>query len=56
MENAAFHDITDGDNGAYQAASGWDACTGFGSPDGAALLKTLQQLTTPGMKEVIPEG
>jgi kumamolisin len=55
MENAAFHDITTGDNGAYQAAPGWDACTGFGSPDGSALLKTLQQLTTPGMKEVIPE-
>jgi kumamolisin len=51
MENAAFHDVTDGDNGAYQAAPGWDACTGFGSPNGAALLKTLQQLTTPGMKD-----
>jgi kumamolisin len=55
MENAAFHDITDGDNGAYQAAPGWDACTGFGSPNGTALLKTLQQLTTPGMKDVISE-
>src|SRR6185312_16445730 len=28
-----FHDITDGDNGAYQATSGWDPCTGLGSPD-----------------------
>ncbi|GAB2988210.1 S53 family peptidase [Amycolatopsis acidiphila] len=36
-----FRDITDGDNGAYQAAAGWDACTGLGSPDGAALLRAL---------------
>jgi kumamolisin len=38
-----FHDITDGDNGAYKAATGWDACTGLGSPDGTALLSRLQQ-------------
>jgi kumamolisin len=31
---AAFHDITQGDNGGYSAAPGWDACTGLGSPDG----------------------
>jgi kumamolisin len=36
-----FHDITSGNNGAYKASSGWDACTGFGSPDGAALLQAL---------------
>ena len=37
----AFHDITAGDNRAggvgYAAAPGWDACTGLGSPKGAAL-------------------
>jgi kumamolisin len=32
-----FHDITSGNNGAYQAGPGWDACTGWGSPDGAAI-------------------
>jgi kumamolisin len=41
-----FHDITEGDNeveGApgYRAGPGWDACTGYGSPDGAALLALL---------------
>jgi kumamolisin len=36
-----FRDITQGDNGAYQAGAGWDACTGWGSPDGAALLTAL---------------
>ena len=34
----AFRDITQGNNGAFQAASSWDACTGWGSPDVAKLL------------------
>jgi kumamolisin len=37
-----FRDITNGNNGAYAAGPGWDACTGLGSPDGTALLKRLQ--------------
>jgi kumamolisin len=42
----ALHDITDGDNGVnkvkgYKAKTGWDACTGLGSPHGANLLATL---------------
>ena len=41
-----FNDIVTGSNGAYQAGPGWDACTGLGSPDGAALLKLLSG-TTP---------
>jgi kumamolisin len=36
-----FHDITQGNNGTYQADTGWDACTGWGSPNGAALLSVL---------------
>jgi kumamolisin len=32
-----LHDITSGNNGAYSAGPGWDACTGLGSPDGAEL-------------------
>jgi kumamolisin len=36
-----LHDIVKGNNGAYSAAQGWDACTGLGSPDGAALLQGL---------------
>ena len=37
----AFRDITTGNNGAYQASPGWDACTGLGSPDGAKLMAAL---------------
>jgi kumamolisin len=37
----AFHDITSGNNGAYKAAAGWDACTGFGTPDGVQMLQAL---------------
>src|SRR6185369_6978435 len=39
---AACHDITNGDNGQYHAAQGWDACTGWGSPRGKALLDALK--------------
>jgi kumamolisin len=38
---AGFHDITQGNNVGYEAGPGWDACTGNGTPDGAALLKAL---------------
>ena len=41
-----FNDIVKGDNGAYKAGPGWDACTGLGSPNGAALLNILSG-TTP---------
>jgi kumamolisin len=41
-----FNDIVEGTNGAYKAGPGWDACTGLGSPNGAALL-TLLSGTTP---------
>jgi kumamolisin len=41
----ALLDITSGDNGAYKAGPGWDACTGLGSPDGAALLALLSPAT-----------
>ncbi|WP_118182651.1 S53 family peptidase [Paraburkholderia phosphatilytica] len=35
------NDITQGNNGSYAAASGWDACTGLGSPDGAKVSAAL---------------
>ena len=38
---AGFNDITSGNNGAYAAGPGWDACSGLGSPDGTALLDRL---------------
>jgi kumamolisin len=37
----AFHDITEGTNGVYNAKAGWDPCTGLGSPDGQKLLQAL---------------
>jgi kumamolisin len=39
---AGFRDITSGNNGAYTAGPGWDACSGLGSPDGTALLSRLK--------------
>jgi len=39
---SGFRDITSGNNGAYAAGPGWDACSGLGSPDGSALLSRLQ--------------
>ncbi|MDB5077896.1 MAG: hypothetical protein JWO42_4075 [Chloroflexi bacterium] len=36
-----FHDITSGDNGSYQAGPGWDAVTGWGSPDANKLVHAL---------------
>jgi kumamolisin len=41
--SGSFHDITSGNNGAYSAKDGWDACTGWGSPDGTRLLATLAE-------------
>lgn len=37
----AFHDITSGNNGAFSAGPGWDACTGLGSPIGTAVATAL---------------
>jgi kumamolisin len=33
----ALRDIISGNNGDFEAAKGWDACTGLGSPNGPAL-------------------
>jgi kumamolisin len=38
-----FRDITAGNNGAYTAAIGWDACTGLGSPGAEALIEALAE-------------
>ena len=39
---SGLRDITSGNNGAYNAGPGWDACTGLGSPSGQALLTALK--------------
>ena len=38
---ADFNDITSGNNGAYSAGPGWDACTGLGSPIGTQVAAAL---------------
>ena len=42
LRETTFFDITSGDNGAFAAQAGWDACTGLGSPNGQALLTALR--------------
>lgn len=39
--NGAFRDVTSGNNGAFRAGPGWDACTGLGSPHGAEVITAL---------------
>lgn len=49
----AFNDITSGNNGAYSAQPGWDACTGLGSPNGSGLAAALGVLpATPAGRPV----
>jgi kumamolisin len=38
---SAFNDIVSGNNGAFSAGPGWDACTGLGSPIGSKLISLL---------------
>ena len=45
----AFRDITSGNNGTFSASTGWDPCTGLGSPIGTAILSALgSSATTTG--------
>jgi kumamolisin len=48
---ASLNDITSGNNGAYNAGPGWDACTGLGSPNGTRLATTL---TPPATTTSVP--
>lgn len=41
QQPSAFNDITQGNNGNFAAASGWDACTGLGSPNGGKIRDAL---------------
>ena len=38
---ADFHDITSGSNGTYSTEKGYDLVTGWGSPNGVALINRL---------------
>ena len=37
----AMRDVTQGDNGDFDAVAGWDACTGLGSPNGKSLSDVI---------------
>ncbi|HEX4750221.1 MAG TPA: S53 family peptidase [Bryobacteraceae bacterium] len=41
-QHKVLHDITSGNNGTYKAGIGWDACTGYGTPNGQAMLNLLK--------------
>ena len=41
-EEGTFRDVTSGNNGGYSAGTGWDPCTGLGSPDGGKLQRALR--------------
>ena len=58
----AFRDITQGNNGAFSAGPGWDACTGLGSPNAPALIAAVKpagsapvKTTTPSPKKGTPK-
>jgi kumamolisin len=44
-------DIISGNNGAYSAAVGWDACSGLGSPIGTQVASALGASAAPGILE-----
>jgi kumamolisin len=48
---APFHDITSGTNGAYNAGTGWDPVTGWGSPD---LYNLARDMASPGAPTTRP--
>jgi len=41
FSSGVLRDIVRGNNGAYRAGPGWDACTGLGSPNGGKLLQAF---------------
>jgi kumamolisin len=49
QNTGSLRDITQGNNGGYAAAPGWDACTGLGSPNGSALASL-----TPRRRRGVP--
>src|SRR5271156_956195 len=48
--SSAFHDIVSGNNGAFSAGPGWDACTGLGSPIGSKIIALLAASTATKKK------
>ena len=44
--SADFHDVTSGTSGSYSATTGYDLVTGWGSPNGVALINELAPTST----------
>jgi len=55
---AAFRDITSGNNGAFSAGPGWDACTGLGSPVADQVIAAVKPAAVKkkGKKPSPPSG
>ncbi len=59
LGESVFHDITSGNNddmnlGYYSAKTGWDPCTGLGSPNGTAILDALSSGKTSAQRVQVP--
>ncbi|WP_419806446.1 S53 family peptidase [Terriglobus sp.] len=52
---SSFRDITAGNNGAFKAAKGWDACTGLGTPNIPNLITLLAQANSKPPKPSKPK-
>lgn len=52
FQKGVLRDVTVGNNGAYSACKGWDACTGLGAPDGQRLLDALSGSNSARAKRV----
>ena len=50
--SGVLNDIVTGNNGAYSAGPGWDACTGLGTPQGQNLLTALSTAPTSASRNV----
>jgi subtilase family serine protease len=44
MDSPAFDQIIEGNNNLYIAASGWNPCTGLGTPNGQKLMEAIESL------------
>ena len=53
---AAFNDITQGNNGAFSAGPGWDACSGLGSPIAGKLIPLLAPASGSAKAAVKPSA
>jgi kumamolisin len=50
--HGVLNDITSGNNGAYAAGPGWDACTGLGTPQGQNLMRALSTASSSVSRKV----